>query len=159
MASTFIALPVTAATVTGPVDVVITPNDSIKISDGTDTLAVNADGSINVVSTTGGAPMSPTYNELTGVASGVSTLLCSYTAAGPEKLVGILASGSNIAKYTVQLNGNTIAQKYTQFGGPLDTDFPFGGGLSLVATDLVEVYVLHLRPYIGDFNASILVQG
>lgn len=49
MASTYISLPVTASTITGPIDVNINPaNDAIKISDGTDTLAVNTDGSINV---------------------------------------------------------------------------------------------------------------
>ncbi len=160
MASTFIALPLSSSSISGPIDVVVNAStDSIRISDGTDTLGINADGSLNVNVVSGALDVESTYNEVIGVASGVTTLICSYTSSGNERVLNIEASGSNIAKFTVELNGNVIAQKYTNFNGPLNVSFDFNAGLTLVAADLVEVYVLHDRPYIGDFNSNILIES
>lgn len=158
MASTFINLPVTASAISGPIDVNISAsNDSIKISDGTDTLAINSDGSINVA-LTGGGLTSATYNEVTGVASGVLTTVASFTAVASTKVRRIMAAGTNIAAYEVVVDGNVRAKSYTNFGGPLDVVFDFEDGLSLSIGNQVLVRVLHQRPDVGNFNASIVTQ-
>ena len=147
MASTFISLP--AATVSV---------GAVQITDGTDTLAVNADGSINVA-LTGGGITALTYNEVTSVASSTLTTVATYVAGSSVKLKRVEASGTNIAYYIVTVNGSVVAKKYTNFGGPLEVNFDFKDGLALVAADTVLVRVEHTRPSVGDFNATINVQG
>lgn len=147
MASTFINLPVEQVSV-----------GAVQITDGTDNLAINSDGSINVA-ITGGGLTTVTYNEVTSVASGILTTVCSYTATSSVRLRKVLASGTNIASYEVQLNGVTLAKKYTNFGGPMDVDFDFEDGRSIVATNIVTLKILHSRPGTGNFNATIITQG
>ena len=132
--------------------------DSIRISDGTDTLAINPDGSINVDITTPGTEKN-IYNEVTSVPQGVLTSVCSYTVplGKSAKLLRSEFSGTNIAKYSILLNGSTIDQKYTNFGAPLNERAEFTEGLPLTTGDALIVKVLHNRPYLGNFNARILV--
>lgn len=147
MASTFINLPVEEANV-----------GSVRVTDGVDQLAINSDGSINVA-VTGGGLTGLTYSEANSVASGVPTTVCTFTAMSAVKLKGVQASGTNIAAYFVKLNGFTIAKNYTNFGASLGVDFDFKGGEELVISDVVTLEVLHSRPYVGDFNATIITQG
>jgi len=98
-----------------------------------------------------------TYDEVSGVANGVPTVVCSYTALAGEVLQRIEASGTNIASFEVQINGLTQAKKYTYLGGGLSADFAFLAGIPLVASDVIEVVVLHNRSSFGDFSANIIV--
>ena len=147
MASTFISLP--AATVSV---------GAVQITDGTDTLAVNSDGSINVA-VTGGGVTSITYNEVTSVASSTLTTVATFVAAMSTKLKRVEASGTNIAYFEVVVNGTVRAKKYTYFGGPLSVDFDFRDGLALTAADTVILRIQHTRTMTGDFNATIIAQG
>ena len=147
MASTFISLP--AATVSV---------GAVRITDGTDELAINADGSINVA-LSGGGVTTVTYNEVTSVASSTPTNVATFVAAMSTKLKRIEASGTNIAAFEVVVNGTVRAKKYSYFGGPLSVDFDFRDGLALTAADTVILRVTHTRTMTGDFNATIIAQG
>lgn len=86
--------------------------DSIKVGDGTDFLAVNADGSINVVVTdsTPGTAVND-YNLANNVAGG-ATSTHTYTSTGNFYLTQIQASASGRAKIEIAVNGVT---KFVQF--------------------------------------------
>ena len=96
------------------------------------------------------------YNEILSVASGVLTTIITYTAPVGKTtyLGGIDISGTNIAAFVINLNATPIAKKYTYFGGGLNVSFPFAD-LSLNVGDVVTATVLHSRPTLGNFNASI----
>lgn len=147
MASTFISLPAQKVTV-----------GSVQITDGTDMLAINGDGSINVA-LTGGGVTSVTYNEVTSVAASVLTTVATFVAGSSVKLKHVEAAGTNIAYYEVVLNGSVVAKKYTYFGSALNVDFDFRDGIALTGGDTVLVRVQHTRTMSGDFNATIIAQG
>jgi hypothetical protein len=77
--------------------------DSVKISDGTDSLAVNADGSINVVvtSSVAGTPVCD-YKDDAALAANASANH-DYTTASAMKLTGVLASASGKCKIEVKV--------------------------------------------------------
>lgn len=133
--------------------------DNVAIADPDgDFLAVNADGSINVVlSSTGGAVLKNYYTEITGIVSGITTLVASYTANTGDLLQKIEFSGTNIAEYELIVNGITQDKKRTYFGNSLNGIFDFNNGLSIPTGQTVEIYVVHNRPDVGDFNARIQI--
>lgn len=143
-------------------------NDSIRISDGTDTLAINTDGSINAnitgsVSISSGdvnvietGTVATVYNEVLSIASATLTTIVSYTAVQPSRLKVVEVSGTNIAEFTVYVNGSPIHKKRTYYGY-LDSSFQFSKGYALVASDVVQVKVLHYQSTVGDFSAFALL--
>jgi hypothetical protein len=138
-------------------------HSSVRINDGTNDLKVNSDGSINVV--VENSPDEPgltfKYNEVTSVASGVTTNLISYTApSGGSRISRIDVSGENVALFTLMVNGSTIMVKRTwwmEFNQCFVFD-PNTEGLKLNAGDTVLVTVLHNRPDLANFEATILIQ-
>lgn len=166
------------------------------VSDGTDALVINPDGSISTrifdsngaaitlgektaafsipvalptdrpinvdfdPSTTLGTIESGTfdssYNEVLAVGSGVETSVVTYTGLQPSRLKIIEMTGTNIAAYTVYLNGTPIHKKRTYFGN-LDNAFQFSKGYPFDLGDLIEVKVLHNQSSPGDFAGFILV--
>lgn len=137
-------------------------HSSIRIGDGVDEMAVNPDGSINVNLTPSNtsALIQSAYNEVSSVPMATPTLLVSYTAPVGKLafLSKIFVSGDNIAKYQVKLNGTVIESMRTYFGGPLNAMADFSDsarGKLLTVGDLVQVYVIHQRPDVGDFNGRI----
>lgn len=139
-------------------------NVEVKGSTG-NILEPNQDGSINVVITSGlgSSVVKSQYSETLSVASGATTALLTYSVAPGMKssLQSINASGSNIAKFTVLLNGNPFDLKRTYFGGSVNVEFNYAigtiDGYPLVAGDIVALQVLHIRPYVGDFEGRIQV--
>lgn len=102
------------------------------------------------------------FNEITGVVSGSTTTVATYTVPVSTKsiLEKIEFSGENIALFTVLLNGNVIDKKRTFFGGDLDQVFDYfslGTGQTLVSGDIIIINVLHNRPSVSSFNARIQV--
>ena len=137
-------------------------HDSIRIGDGTEELAINPDGSINVVTSSGSAGiLKSEYNEINALAASMVSSLVTITAAIGKTtyLQKIPVSGTNVAEYTVKLNGDIIDKKRTYFGAHLDTMFDFsddaGKGLPLEEGDVILVEVEHIRPFSGDFNGRI----
>lgn len=96
------------------------------------------------------------YNEVTSVATGVLTTVVTYSAVQNTRLKVCEFSGTNIATYTILVNGTPINKKNTYYG-ILDGKFDFSKGYNLISGDLVTVTAIHNRPDPGDFNAFILV--
>lgn len=166
-------LPVQVDTTVNIGDVRITAQDndpnpgnlhsSVRISDGVDDLEINNDGSINVnvVSSPSSSPgLDVTHNEIAAVAAGVETTLVTIVApALGTKIYKIDVSGENIALFRVKVNTVTIANKRTFFGGDLNSTFifePFENGLELLPSDTMVVTVLHQRPSLANFEATVM---
>mgnify|MGYP000857508316 CR=1 FL=1 len=135
-------------------------HDSVRVGDGVDTLAINPDGSINVVTGGSGGVLVTAYNEVSSVASGVTTDVLTYTVPGTDTyfLSKIEYSGENVATYWVDINGSTVDKQRTYFGGALNGSFHFSdgtSGLAVSAGDMIKLRVVHQRPMVGDFNARI----
>lgn len=161
----------TATAVTFPAsqEVVVSHlDDSIKVGDGTDLLAIRPDGSIDVnvaggsvtvggnIGTVETGTVETAYAEVLAIGAGVETLVVSYTAVQPTRLKIAEVSGTNIAAFTIYVNGAAIHKKRTYFG-MLDNNFTFSKGYAVVASDVISVKVLHGQASAGDFNAFLLV--
>jgi hypothetical protein len=167
-------LPVQVDTTVNIGDVRITAQDndpnpgnlhsSVRISDGIDELAINPDGSINVVIPpgAGGIPVNE-FNEIASVLAGVLTTILTYTVPAPYggSLFRVEVGGNNVATYEVWINGTVEARVRTWFGTSLTQVCEFSSGASgfqLFTGDVIEVKVLHNRPYVGDFEARLQAQ-
>jgi hypothetical protein len=138
--------------------------DNIAIKDAAgDALNINPDGSINVVITSSNAGVFKSfYNEVTSVATSVLTTITTYTApAGKTTYIQKAeVSGTNIAEFTLEINGSVIDKKRTYFGNSLNTEFTFADdniGLLVSVGDIVRTRVIHSRPVVGNFNSRIQV--
>lgn len=131
--------------------------DNIAISDGTDTLLINPDGSINVNIGTSALVLKNYYSEVTGIVMGLTTLVGTYTAIADVFLQKVQFSGTNIAEYELVIDGNTEDKQRTYFGNSLNGTFDFNNGLSVLTGSVIQVYVVHNRPVVGDFNARIQI--
>lgn len=125
----------------------------LSISDGTDLIKGLFPTTISITPNT----IEYDFSEISSVAAGVTTTILTYTAIATRKLVKIDASGTNIARYQVLLNGNVIDRQYTNFGDSLTVQFDFSEGIDIIPTDVVVVNVLHNRGTVADFNAKILL--
>lgn len=103
--------------------------------------------------------ISTAYNEITAIASGINSNILSYTASNNIRVVGANVAGSNIATYTIELNGTIIDKAYTNFGSNLNVEFSFSTGIGLQTGDNLTIKAVHSRPYFGDFNARITLEG
>lgn len=165
MASTFISLPISGGTITGPIDVNINAaSDSIKISDGTDTLAINADGSINIAGNTtvsGSVDSVITglneyeYNEVASVASGASVIVVARTFSMEYKLRRVSCTGDSVGVFTVLFNGVPVDKKrstYTDY----NCEFDYETGIVVSAGTIVEVEAENASTTVGDFSSRLL---
>lgn len=81
--------------------------DSVKVGDGSDFLAINADGSINVrVSDVSATTSVDSYNTASAVAGGASNTH-TYTSTGNFYVEQVHASASGKLKIEIQVNGAT----------------------------------------------------
>lgn len=152
-----------ATVVNADIDVSLdSTEDNVAIADPDGNfLNVNPDGSINVVVSSGaGTTLINSYDEVTGVVNGITTLIASYSAIANTFLQKIEFSGTNIAEYELVIDGDTQDKKRTYFGNSLNGCFDFNDGLQVPSGQLIEIYVVHDRPSSGDFNARIqILQG
>lgn len=144
----------------GGLEVIITDaDDSIKIGNGSGQyMAVNPDGSINVVLTSSGLTTKNLFNEITSVPAAVTSNILSYVAVANTKLLKVDVGGTNIAAFEVLINGSLAAKKYTYFQN-LNEIFDFKDGLPVVTGQVILIRVTHNRPDLGDFNANVLVEN
>jgi hypothetical protein len=135
--------------------------DSVRIGDGTDELAINSDGSINVVFTPDNSLVKKSiYAEISAINSATPTTILSYTVpiGIPTATINTVdVSGTNIATYQVEVNSATVDKKRTYHGGSLNSVFDFNDSISLITGDIVRISVEHARPFSGDFNARLVV--
>lgn len=98
-------------------------SDSVKIGDGTDFLAINADGSINVVPQEDSGTEIVNYS--TATVAGGATSNHDWTSAAASKLYQVFASGSGKMKIEVQIETaaasgtfNTVAVAFNSTATP-----------------------------------------
>lgn len=157
------------------VEISAADGDNIAISDGTDTLAVNADGSLNVnilnplqieVSAADGdnvaikpdGSQSYQYNEVTSVGSSTLTTVLTYIAISNKLLNLVKVSGTNIAEYRVLINGSVVCKERTYFGNSLNLEIPMLY-TKIAIGDTLEIKVIHFRSSLGDFNSTIFLEN
>jgi len=134
---------------------------SVRISDGTNQLTVNPDGSINVNLTTSSSEpgLQVLHNEITSVASGVeSTIITLVAPPAGYRVEKIDVSGDNYAIFRVKLNGTTIFTKRTWWANFNEAfDFErFDNGLFMTSGQTLTVTAIHNRPFVGAFEATVL---
>lgn len=136
--------------------------DSVRIGDGTDLLAINPDGSINVViaDAMDEDPISA-YGESPATPTGTPAAVVTYVVPADKIafLYRVEASGENVARYQVTVNDTVIATRRTHHGSGLTTDFNFDSPnkrtLILQPGDIIKLVALHNRPESGDFEARV----
>lgn len=141
------------------------PHDSIRIGDGVYQAKINPDGSFNMNIVDAPTDTIETvisqFNETPAVPNGIETLIVGYTVPPTKKsrLQRIEFSGENIGTYCVYLNGQPFSKKHTWFNGPMFGEFSFLGtteeGPKLNAGDLIELKIIHTRPFPGNFTGRI----
>lgn len=136
-------------------------NVAIHDSDG-DELEINPDGSINTTITSNpNVTGKEKYNEVSLVPINIETTIVSHTAVGGRKtyLQRAYASGDNIGKYKVKINGVTIETLRTMFGENLNCEAEFDGemnpGLEVAVGDIITITVLNSRNGPADYNGRI----
>ena len=133
----------------------------VKITDGTDALNINPDGSINVnvSQDTAADGLTVSYNEISSVGSGAETTIITVTApVGGKRIQKIDFSGDNKALYKVKVDGNTIASRrtwWTHFNESVSFE-GFVNGLLLTSGQVLTVTVVHNRPDLGAFEATVM---
>lgn len=157
------------------VEISATDGDNIAISDGTDTLAINADGSLNVnilnaidveinaadgdnIAIKPDGSQGFLYNEVTSVGSATLTTVLTYIAVSNKLLNLIKVSGTNIAEYRVLINGSIVCKERTYFGNSLNLEIPMLS-TKIMNGNTLEIKVIHLRPNLGDFNSTIFLEN
>lgn len=101
------------------------------------------------------------FNAITNVSTNNLTTLVTYTVPALKtfNLQKIIVSGSNIAQYDFFVDSNQIARQRTYFSGGLNAEFNLNAdpdrGLPLNSSQIVSVKVIHQRPDLGDFEATI----
>lgn len=142
------------------------------LTDGIDALIVNPDGSLNVNLTGSGnvtvnfptdqslgtiesGIVDTAFSEINSVVAENLSTIVTYTATTTTRMKFVEVTGTNIAEYTIWLNGTAIHKKRTYFGN-LDNTFQFSKGYSLVASDVIQVKVLHHQSGVGSFSAFVL---
>jgi len=151
-------------------------SDSIKLGDGTtlftsttvgpktgldvSIISGNLQGEVDAYPLEKGITRN-TYNEVLSVTPGVETTIVTYTV--PSGRIAYLSrteySGTNIATYTVKINGATQDKKRTNYATSLNESTILNSsgntGIALVAGDVVIVTATHTNVSTGDFNSRV----
>lgn len=124
-------------------------------------MKVNNDGSVNTVSVAGYGDCKSLYSEVSSVAASTLTSVVTYTVPVGKTafLQAVAFSGTNIAEYQVFIDATLEDKKRTWFSGGLDSTFQFSTenayGIPLIAGNVINLKVIHSRPFVGDFNGRI----
>lgn len=131
-------------------NIVITDQDGDK-------LQINTDGSLNVNVVSTAQVLKSYFSEVTGVATGITEVVCTYTATAPVYLQKIEFSGTNIATFELYVAGIIVDRKITYFSGNLGGVFEFNQGLNIATGQVIEVRVYHNRPDPGNFSTRMQI--
>lgn len=129
------------------------PNTKVAVSVEQD---ANNPIPVNIVDEGFGGDLLNIFSEITSVATNTETEIDSYTVPfGQSFFLRLIdVSGTNMAKYTIELNASKIAVKRTYFTH-FNTDFDFKS-LELVSGDVLKIKVIHDRSETGDFESRIM---
>lgn len=133
----------------------------VKVTDGTDTLGINPDGSINVnvAGSSSASGLTINHNEITSVASGVETTITTVIVPiGGLRVFKIEVSGDTIALFRIKVNGSTVINKRSWWAdfNPTFNFEDFANGLLLTFGQTLTVTVEHTRPFLGAFEATVM---
>lgn len=99
------------------------------------------------------------FSHITDTPSGSESVILSYTVPTGQRLDldRVDVSGTNIATFNVYINGDLIARTRTGYNNLSESlDFTNDQALFEIASEsVIEVKVLHEKPYAGDFDARI----
>lgn len=101
------------------------------------------------------------FNSVSAVPADTETVIAQVLVpeGRPFSLTRVEVSGENIASFTVTCNGEAIAKKRTHFGGGLSANFEFAHsrefGPVFAPGSLIQVKVIHSRPFVAGFEARI----
>ena len=116
----------------------VTIGDSVRIGDGTETLAINTDGSINVVTQSSSGTAIANYDQVAALASSASDNH-DYTAAGGTfEPTSVTVSGESIGTFDILANAVTIATLRTSVENP-NAVYEFPDGFSIADTQVLRV--------------------
>jgi hypothetical protein len=146
-------------------------DDSIRIGDGTNLAEVTSSGALSVdisggsVSLNGGSVSTfpPTvqnfFSEQLSVAAAATTTILSYTAPSTKYVFAATFSGTNVAAFTLKVNGvvwDRMRTNYSQFNG----EFSLGGGvIELAPSGIITIEALHNGDTPGDFEAKVQLRS
>jgi hypothetical protein len=113
-----------------------------------------------ILATLGGSPgvKFEMYGEALGVATGIPTVVVSYTVPATKKLILTVIQGAatSRAEFVVAVDAATVAKRYSQIT-TLTADFLFGpNGLEVAAGSTVDVTITQNRPGTADLNANMV---
>jgi hypothetical protein len=134
----------------------------VKITDGTNPLTINPDGSINVnlTSSSTAVGLSMAHNEISSVGAGVETTILTINPPPQGYRVSkIEVSGDTVALFRVKLNGATLVNKrswWTDFNPTFNFE-NFENGLWLNPGQVLTITVTHTRPFLGSFEATAML--
>lgn len=140
-----------------------TDNIAIKDPVSENILAINPNGSINVMVTNCGAvacEVKSYFHEITNVLSSVLTTISTLTIpiGKTAKFERVSVAGTNSAIFEIYVNNVIFDRKYTstfQFNEDFDFVDSKNNGIPLNAGDIIEIKVVHYKSSLGDFNARI----
>jgi hypothetical protein len=78
---------------------------------------------------------------LSNVIDSTPTAFVAYTAPSAKTITRVLVSGEGAADYILRLNGSDIGTRRTTI--ELNAEYPFKQGLSIVATNTLDILVNH----------------
>lgn len=130
-------------------------SDSIKIGDGTDFLAVNADGSINVVVSDMTPGVATVDFNVGAIVAGGATSTHTFTATGNFNLTQVVASASGKMKIEVQVNGVTKLVGFNSTSEP-NIDVTFSQQPTVIAGQTVTVIRTNRDNQSQDLYSTIL---
>lgn len=129
--------------------------DNVAISDGTDTLAVNTDGSINVVTQSSSGTAIANYDQVAALASAASDNH-DYTAAGGTfEPLRVEVSGESIGTFQILANAVVVGLVRTSVENP-NAVFNFPDGFSIADTQVLRVVRTNDSNKAHAFDSTII---
>lgn len=103
------------------------------------------------------------FNSVTALASGSETIVTTYTVPSGKRAFLQLAqvTGNNVCIFRVKSNSTVIAVDRLWWTKSVSSQIDFISSSRLgpvsVAGDVIDITVEHSRPYVGDFEARMII--
>lgn len=129
---------------------------NVTVVQGGNTLGVNSDGSINVVSSASTGTQTLVYAEAPSVVVGLETTILSYTVPGTAAdLLQIAVAGQTIGEIRVYKNAAVIDKQYLYYTQP-NIVFNYNN-LGLNNGDVLLITCINNGQDVANFNANLQV--